>query len=219
MGVYGLSRATLAAYPAGELFGFDELVLDLLAKRTEPRHTPASPGTGSTSVGRRTTTGRTTSSCACVRGCCPTPMVDRRRILLLGANGFVGRHVRAALEESGDEVLGVSGMGASGLPAWRATDLASADLDLLVAEANADVVVNCAGRTHGGPDALATANVTAGCPIARGDRRAAGSPRSHRFIRRVRPRGRRPTHPRGRSRPAGRALRHHQARGHQARDR
>jgi nucleoside-diphosphate-sugar epimerase len=87
-------------------------------------------------------------------------MVDRRRILLLGANGFVGRHVRAALEEGGDEVLGVSGMGASGVPAWRATDLASADLDLLVAEADADVVVNCAGRTHGSPDALANANVT-----------------------------------------------------------
>ncbi len=42
MGVYGLSRATLAAYPVGEMFGFDDLVLDLLAKRTEPairRHT------------------------------------------------------------------------------------------------------------------------------------------------------------------------------------
>jgi NDP-sugar pyrophosphorylase family protein len=36
MGVYGLSRATLAAYPVGEMFGFDDLVLDLLAKRTEP---------------------------------------------------------------------------------------------------------------------------------------------------------------------------------------
>lgn len=86
-------------------------------------------------------------------------MVDRRRVLLLGVNGFLGRHVRAALEESGDEVLGVSGMGASGVAAWRATDLASSDLDLLLAEAAADVIVNCAGRTHGSPEALLVANV------------------------------------------------------------
>jgi NDP-sugar pyrophosphorylase family protein len=36
MGVYGLSRSTLAAYPAGRPFGFDELVLDLLRKGTPP---------------------------------------------------------------------------------------------------------------------------------------------------------------------------------------
>lgn len=36
MGVYGMSRATLTAYPAGEPFGFDELVLDLLSKGTPP---------------------------------------------------------------------------------------------------------------------------------------------------------------------------------------
>ncbi|MDP9794598.1 NDP-sugar pyrophosphorylase family protein [Catenuloplanes nepalensis] len=32
MGVYGMSRKTIAPYPAGEPFGFDQLVLDLLAK-------------------------------------------------------------------------------------------------------------------------------------------------------------------------------------------
>ena len=37
MGVYGLSRATLAAYPVGEPFGFDELVLDLLRRGMRPR--------------------------------------------------------------------------------------------------------------------------------------------------------------------------------------
>ena len=36
MGVYGLSRSTLAAYPAGEPFGFDQLVLDLLAHGRQP---------------------------------------------------------------------------------------------------------------------------------------------------------------------------------------
>ena len=87
-------------------------------------------------------------------------MVDRRRVLLLGVNGFLGRHVRTALEGSGNEVLGVSGMGDSVVPAWRAADLASVDLDLLLDEAAADVIVNCAGRTHGSADALAVANVT-----------------------------------------------------------
>jgi len=37
MGVYGLSRATLAAYPVGEPFGFDQLVLDLLRRGLRPR--------------------------------------------------------------------------------------------------------------------------------------------------------------------------------------
>ena len=36
MGVYGLSRATLAAYPVGEPLGFDRLVLDLLASGRQP---------------------------------------------------------------------------------------------------------------------------------------------------------------------------------------
>ncbi|MDH4335393.1 MAG: sugar phosphate nucleotidyltransferase [Chloroflexota bacterium] len=37
MGVYGLSRSTLAGYPRGEPFGFDELVLDLLRQGRPPR--------------------------------------------------------------------------------------------------------------------------------------------------------------------------------------
>ena len=36
MGVYGLSRSTLARYPAERPFGFDELVLDLLARGEYP---------------------------------------------------------------------------------------------------------------------------------------------------------------------------------------
>lgn len=38
MGVYGLSAKTLAPYPAGLCFGFDELVLDLLARGDNPAH-------------------------------------------------------------------------------------------------------------------------------------------------------------------------------------
>ncbi len=36
MGVYGMSRKTLAPYPAGLSFGFDELVLDLLSRDEQP---------------------------------------------------------------------------------------------------------------------------------------------------------------------------------------
>ncbi|GAB3498190.1 nucleotidyltransferase family protein [Amycolatopsis cihanbeyliensis] len=37
MGVYALSRTTLSPYPCNVPFGFDELVLDLLAKDAKPR--------------------------------------------------------------------------------------------------------------------------------------------------------------------------------------
>ncbi len=40
MGVYALSRDTLAPYPSGAPLGFDELVLDLLAARNPPRVHP-----------------------------------------------------------------------------------------------------------------------------------------------------------------------------------
>ena len=36
MGVYAVSRSTLAGYPAGEALGFDRLVLDLLARGRNP---------------------------------------------------------------------------------------------------------------------------------------------------------------------------------------
>lgn len=40
MGVYGMSRKTLAPYPAGRPFGFDQLVLDLLARGDHPATYP-----------------------------------------------------------------------------------------------------------------------------------------------------------------------------------
>lgn len=86
------------------------------------------------------------------------PMADRRRVLLLGAGGFLGRHVRHAFELTGDHVLCVVGTRPSAA-AWRSLDLATADVDELLVQAAADVVVNCAGRTHGTPDELGSANV------------------------------------------------------------
>ena len=40
MGVYGLSQRTLKRYPAGRPLGFDDLVLDLLARDDPPREHP-----------------------------------------------------------------------------------------------------------------------------------------------------------------------------------
>lgn len=40
MGVYALSRNTLAGYPVGQPFGFDDLVLDLLDSNTAPASHP-----------------------------------------------------------------------------------------------------------------------------------------------------------------------------------
>jgi len=40
MGVYGMSRKTLAPYPAGRPFGFDQLVLDLMARGDNPATYP-----------------------------------------------------------------------------------------------------------------------------------------------------------------------------------
>ena len=36
MGIYGFSKSTLELYPAGQPFGFDDLVLDLLARNQHP---------------------------------------------------------------------------------------------------------------------------------------------------------------------------------------
>jgi NDP-sugar pyrophosphorylase family protein len=36
MGVYGMSKKTLKRYPAGQPLGFDDLVLDLLAREEPP---------------------------------------------------------------------------------------------------------------------------------------------------------------------------------------
>lgn len=84
-------------------------------------------------------------------------MADRRRVLLLGATGFLGRHARAALEAAGDEVVtATGGTGSTG----RRLDLVGDDLAAFVGEARADVVVNCAGRTHGTFRELESANVT-----------------------------------------------------------
>ncbi len=69
MGVYGLSRQTLADYLPGAPLGFDELMLDLPTTSAPHRRSTASTATGSTSAARTTTTERTPSSTNCGEPC------------------------------------------------------------------------------------------------------------------------------------------------------
>jgi len=78
------------------------------------------------------------------------------RVLLLGSTGFVGRHVRMALEAAGHDVVGVATT-ATG-EAERGMDLATGDPGGLIAEVDPSTVVNCAGRTSGSVSELVLAN-------------------------------------------------------------
>jgi NDP-hexose 4-ketoreductase len=91
------------------------------------------------------------------------------RYLLLGANGFLGRQVRSAIQatDRGAHLTAVSGH--ESLPPtspnchWHRVDLVRAtrqDLALLLDYSKPDVVINCAGRTLGSVDELEAVNVS-----------------------------------------------------------
>jgi nucleoside-diphosphate-sugar epimerase len=86
--------------------------------------------------------------------------VTVRRVAVVGFTGFVGRHVRHALTDSGHEALllsrspqGEDDGSSRRLPAGPAA------LHRLLREKSVQVVVNCAGLTHGSTAALQAANV------------------------------------------------------------
>ncbi|MEW2187191.1 NAD(P)-dependent oxidoreductase [Streptomyces cellulosae] len=64
-------------------------------------------------------------------------------VVVLGASGFLGRHVCHALREAGEQVVAVPGRGPGGLDLLTA---GSERIAALVTEAGADAVVNAAGR-------------------------------------------------------------------------
>jgi NDP-hexose 4-ketoreductase len=96
------------------------------------------------------------------------------RVLVIGASGFLGRHVRDAAAAAG---LDVCTAGRSPLPDSREHvqfDLATADpaeLAATLADLAPDVVVNCAGATGGDVGDLAAANVTGTAVLVRALRR------------------------------------------------
>ncbi|MEV4004198.1 NAD(P)-dependent oxidoreductase [Actinomadura sp. NPDC049753] len=82
------------------------------------------------------------------------------RILLVGATGFVGRHVRARAAAAGFDVVAAGrSPGLGGLP----LDLTAGPgaVAAAVRRVAPDVVVNCAGVTHGSSTELVRGNVVA----------------------------------------------------------
>jgi nucleoside-diphosphate-sugar epimerase len=78
--------------------------------------------------------------------------VSPRRLLVVGAGGFLGTHVRRALVAAGwDDVAFVSSS-EGGTGRWHRLDLAIADraaLAAIIAAERPAAVVNCSGTTHG----------------------------------------------------------------------
>jgi nucleoside-diphosphate-sugar epimerase len=90
-----------------------------------------------------------------------SPAIDMGQVVILGAGGFIGQHVRRAYETDGTDALWLVGRGPprDGGP-WRQIDLIDRQaLSRFMKVARPDVVVNCAGRTVGSAEDLRRANV------------------------------------------------------------
>lgn len=85
------------------------------------------------------------------------------RLMIIGARGFLGEHVRSQARATGMEVTTAGRSMLAGSPGHRRVDLAQeapSRIAATIADAAPDAVVNCAGATVGPPDALVAANVT-----------------------------------------------------------
>lgn len=85
------------------------------------------------------------------------------RLLVIGANGFLGAHVRDRALAAGMEVVTAGRSDLADSPCHQHIDLAEDAPDkitTLIGDVAPDAVVNCAGATTGGMDALVAANVT-----------------------------------------------------------
>jgi NDP-hexose 4-ketoreductase len=93
----------------------------------------------------------------------PAASGNALRLLVIGASGFLGRHVWRQAEAVGAAVVTAGRAGLPGSPGHRQIDLAADDPDSiaeLITSAAPDVIANCAGATVGDPDVLAPVNVT-----------------------------------------------------------
>ena len=92
------------------------------------------------------------------------------RLLVIGASGFLGRHVWQQAAAAGVTVVTAGRAGLPGSPEHLQLDLATGDpagLAVLIASAAPDAVANCAGATSGDPEVLAAANVTGAYALVR----------------------------------------------------
>jgi NDP-hexose 4-ketoreductase len=92
------------------------------------------------------------------------------RLLILGASGFLGGHVRRLSAAAGVEVVTASRTGLPGSPGHQQLDLAGDDparVADVIGVVAPDAIANCAGLTVGGPDVLAAANITGAYTLIR----------------------------------------------------
>lgn len=85
------------------------------------------------------------------------------RIMVIGARGFLGAHVRSQAQVAGAEVVTAGRSALPGSPGHRRLDLAADDpaqIAEVLAQVAPDAVVNCAGATAGDTDTLVTENLT-----------------------------------------------------------
>jgi nucleoside-diphosphate-sugar epimerase len=85
------------------------------------------------------------------------------RLLIMGASGFIGTHVRGRALAAGMEVVTAGRTGFADALRHYYADLAEDDPGKVTAVIDVvapDVVLNCAGATTGEPDALVAVNVT-----------------------------------------------------------
>ncbi len=93
------------------------------------------------------------------------------RLLIVGASGFLGAHVRGQAADADIEVVTASRAGGTG-QAWRHVriDLAHDDpteIAAMIAAVAPDAVVNCSGATAGPAGTMAEVNVTGTFSLAR----------------------------------------------------
>jgi NDP-hexose 4-ketoreductase len=92
------------------------------------------------------------------------------RLMVIGASGFLGAHVRRQAQAGGIEVITAGRPGSAGSRRHQQVDLARdtpARIASVIADAAPDAVVNCAGATTGPSDALVAANVTSVFALAK----------------------------------------------------
>lgn len=91
------------------------------------------------------------------------------RLMVIGASGFLGTHVRCRALAAGMEVITAGRSGPAGSRGHRPVDLAGdapSRIASVIADVAPDAVVNCAGATTGTPDVLVAANVTGAFALA-----------------------------------------------------
>jgi nucleoside-diphosphate-sugar epimerase len=98
------------------------------------------------------------------------------RLLVFGASGFLGTHVRGRARTAGMDVVTAGRSPLPDSPGHRQADLSmdgAAKIAAIIAEVAPDAVVNCAGATAGPPGALVAANIDGTYALVTGVLRAA----------------------------------------------